>query len=44
MPPVRSYRLVEIRKDRTRVVIATGLPMEMAARMQVFLEAERPET
>jgi hypothetical protein len=44
MPPERTDRLVEIRKDRTRVIIATGLPIEMAARMQVFLEAERPET
>jgi hypothetical protein len=40
----KTYRLVELRNDRTQVVIATGLPEEIAAQVRELLSTEQPAT
>jgi hypothetical protein len=42
--PNRTYRLVEVREDHTRIVIATGMPADMAAQMRQLVATEKPKT
>jgi hypothetical protein len=44
MSTERTYRLVELRKDSTRVVIGTGLSEETAARIRQMLSTEQTTT
>jgi len=44
MRPEQTCRLVELRKDRARVIITTGLPEEIARRLRAMLVEEPPAT